>query len=187
MADERPETILSNLITWFIFMGMLVLALQPTLLSVVRRLNHTIDDQALDEGGVVSRNYLITSCLFANMSMWYSILFVVFVGYIWCVLVLLLFGFMPVLLRDVCKNFLVLVNPSVIFRCVHLKHIPAHAVIMLISVLTPIIPLLFYVRRTDLTDQHNAMSKVLRVIFITPAIIVFSYFVYAVICCSRCI
>lgn len=183
-AQEMPERFWINVVTWFVFGCLLMAALHLTMIKTVESVYDAAQNQ-LATGEPVKRTYLIAICLNAFVSMWFRMLFLVTISYVWCVGFLIMFGFMPPLIRDVMKLFLQLFNPSVVFHFLHIKHVAVHGCIMLASLVTPIIPLLFYVRKEDLMDPQLALTKTFRIIFVMPCIIIISYFVYAIICMYR--
>jgi hypothetical protein len=184
-ASESQWT---HLKTWLVFLVTLAVAQHLTLISTVDKLYEASQKQQKVAGAdPVRRTYLMALCLYAVVSMWFRILFIIIMWYNGCVFWILLWGCLPpaVLNWGGIQWFLRMIDPSAIFHSISVQHMPAHGVILLASVVTPMIPLLFYLRKDDLVQPNVAITKTLRVVFVTPCLIGISYALYALLCFNR--
>ena len=167
-------TPLNQLYTWGIFAVVSLLAWEGALGVGMARFNDDLE-RAKGVPGVVRRPYLIALVAYCTALAWFNIAF----------FMLILFCFDTIScmtaqweLEPWSSLILAAASPDVVFHCVDVSHMPWHAVVAGATLLAASLHVGFYLTDEDMLDEHATHSKVVRALFIAPALGCVAYAAY---------
>lgn len=167
-----------QLVAWSVFLCLFLMSWDLALPGVIDKLN---DETDLAEAALrpFRRTYLIALALYALLSVWFNLLFLMILGYIGCALVALTAHYNP--FATMRRITVTLFDPNMLFCSVASQHAAMHGAVLAGSVLMAVMPAcLWYVSTADLRVKHAVRAKFHRLLFALPATLTTVYTAYAI-------
>lgn len=171
---------LNQLYTWAIFGIIMMAAWDSALMRSVAMLNDQ-SETAYRPGAarVLRRPYMITLALYTLISAWFSIAFMMLIVFCGCATLMLTAPLCKKTWESIVRKMFV---TDVVFNSIDLMHAPFHGVAALGTFFAASIAIGFYVTDEDLIREPYAHGKVVRALFIPPAVVAICYGLYALFC-----
>lgn len=179
-VDPYKASWLNQLYTWAIFGVVMMVSWDSALTRSVAMLNDQ-SETAYQPGTarVLRRPYMIALALYTLVSAWFSIAFLMLIVFCGCALLLLTAPLCKQIWEDIVRAVFA---TDVVFNSIDLMHAPFHGVAAIGTMFASSIAIGFYVTDDDLVREQYAHSKVVRALFIPPAVVAICYGMYALFC-----
>lgn len=178
--------------TWGLFIMVAFVAWDFTIGSALRVMKDDFqrgEDAAqmrVDNGGsgtgayVMRKTYLVSLVAYAQVVMWFHVLFFVTIIFVAAAIANVMAPFAP---NDMIERGITfLANPSFLFHSMTTAHLPLHAALVLLSMAAGSAALLFYVRPVDQLSYETLTAKFKRVAYTLPMLSIIVYGCHALRC-----
>ena len=170
-----PECPYTQLITWPVFIIVLIISWDMALPSVINRMNDYTDDaEANDEP--IRRTFLFALIAYALAMVWFRLLFIFMLGYLGCSVIAMMANY--AINPTIEKLMVWLSNPNFVFNSVATTNIPFHAFVLLLAIAYAAVPITNYITTDDLTRKTRTRAKTVRVLFAVPFFMFSVYVIY---------